>query len=242
MSSTIRNALLLLLACTAGYIDAMSYRGLEHVFTANMTGNTVLLGLAVVQADRYTALRSGLALLGFLLGSILSAWIVERDHSDALWPHTVTRALGLEWVILLIFAAAWQYAGAAWSPGITRAVLIVLAALAMGLQSVAVRRLDVSGIATTYITGTLTTMVIRLVTRGNQGSAAPPQHAHEAGIHAGQAAQPSYRTGLLLAVWGIYIGGAIAAALLLDRVVALVCPLALVLLVILTAALANWRR
>jgi len=50
-SITIRNMLLLLLACAAGAIDAISYLGLGRVFTANMTGNTVLLGLALVQAD-----------------------------------------------------------------------------------------------------------------------------------------------------------------------------------------------
>lgn len=239
MSRTIRNTLLLLLACTAGYIDAVSYRGLGHVFTANMTGNTVLLGMAVVQVDRYTALRSGLALVGFLLGSLLSACIVERDHAEDIWPRTVTLALGLEWVMLLLFAAGWQYASVAWSPHVTRAILIVLAALAMGVQSVAVRRLDVSGIVTTYMTGTLTSMVTRLVARRNPRSAALPQHSREAGKPAGQ---PTYGTGLLLAVWGVYISGAGAAALLLEQGWGLVCPLVLVLLVILTAALAGWRQ
>jgi uncharacterized membrane protein YoaK (UPF0700 family) len=38
-----RNGLLLLLACAAGAIDAISYLGLARVFTANMTGNAVLL-------------------------------------------------------------------------------------------------------------------------------------------------------------------------------------------------------
>jgi uncharacterized membrane protein YoaK (UPF0700 family) len=109
----------------------------------------------------------------------------------------------------------------------------------MGVQSVAVRRLDVSGIVTTYITGTLTTMVTQLVIRGHQGSTAPPRHAHAADRHA---APPTYGTGLLLTVWGIYIGGAGAAALLLEQRWALVCPLALMMLVILTAAVANRRR
>lgn len=45
-SITILNGLLLLLACAAGAIDAISYLGLGRVFTANMTGNTVLLSLA----------------------------------------------------------------------------------------------------------------------------------------------------------------------------------------------------
>jgi Protein of unknown function (DUF1275) len=42
-------------------------------------------------------------------------------------------------------------------------VLIVLSALAMGIQAAAVRRLGVPGIVTTYITGTLTSLMADLV-------------------------------------------------------------------------------
>ncbi len=42
-----RNALVVLLAIVAGFSDALGYVGLGRVFTANMTGNTILLGLAI---------------------------------------------------------------------------------------------------------------------------------------------------------------------------------------------------
>lgn len=42
-----RDALLLMLAIAAGSADGWSYFGLGHAFVANMTGNTVLLGIAV---------------------------------------------------------------------------------------------------------------------------------------------------------------------------------------------------
>jgi hypothetical protein len=38
---------LLVLTLVTGLVDAVSYLGLGHVFTANMTGNVVLLGFAV---------------------------------------------------------------------------------------------------------------------------------------------------------------------------------------------------
>lgn len=50
-SAATRNGLLLALAFAAGYIDALSYLGLGRVFTANMTGSTVLLGIAIAQFD-----------------------------------------------------------------------------------------------------------------------------------------------------------------------------------------------
>ena len=43
--SKTKTSLLLTLAFAAGYVDALGYLGLGGVFTANMTGNTVLLGI-----------------------------------------------------------------------------------------------------------------------------------------------------------------------------------------------------
>jgi uncharacterized membrane protein YoaK (UPF0700 family) len=225
-----RNMLLLLLACAAGAVDAVSYMELGRVLTANMTGNTVLLGLALVQADSQAALRSALALAGFLVGGALGSSIVDRERRPAVWPPTVTVALTLEWLILVLFGVDWLLASSAGPTPSASATLILLSALAMGMQSAAARRLDVSGIATTYITGTLTNLVARLVARVHNASAGrgpvqPPPLAHGAG--------------LLAAVWLVYLGGAIAAgaATILHRALAVVFPIALVIVVIITAAI-----
>ena len=218
-----RSALLLALTFAAGYIDALSYLGLGRVFTANMTGNTVLLGIALAQLDGHAVARSSLALAGFLAGAAAGAWIVERDHSGSLWPRGVKVALSLEWLILIAFAVAWQFAGHALPAAAATEVLIVLSALAMGVQSAAVLRLEVAGIATTYITGTLTNLVARLMGQPRRNSR--PAHPGSA---------------LLGTVWIVYVGGAATAAvdLQLDPVFALALPVALVLLVILISAIA----
>ena len=230
-----RNTLLLLLACAGGAVDAVSYMELGRVFTANMTGNTVLLGLALVQAESQAAVRSAVALAGFLVGGALAAWIVERRQLEGMWPPTVTAALTLEWIILVVFAAGWQYANAAPPTPAVGAALIVLSALAMGVQSTAARRLDVSGIATTYITGTLTSLITGLVDRvggiiARQNPAQPPL--------------PRRGTGLLAAVWIVYLGGAVvaAAATVVDRALAVVFPIAVVTIVIITAVIRFRRR
>jgi uncharacterized membrane protein YoaK (UPF0700 family) len=91
----IRNGLLLALAFAAGYIDALSYLGLSRVFTANMTGNTVLLGIVLADFDGVAIARSSLALAGFARAHARVAhparicrWLVpdtryvgERDHN-----------------------------------------------------------------------------------------------------------------------------------------------------------------
>jgi uncharacterized membrane protein YoaK (UPF0700 family) len=47
----VRDGLLLTLTAAAGSADAVSYLGLGRVFTANMTGNLVLLGWRSVRAS-----------------------------------------------------------------------------------------------------------------------------------------------------------------------------------------------
>ena len=62
---------LIALTFTTGLIDAVSFLGLGSVFTANMTGNVVLLGFAVVGVPGLSVTRSLLALGGFLVGAAL---------------------------------------------------------------------------------------------------------------------------------------------------------------------------
>lgn len=153
--------MLLLLTLAAASVDAISYLGLGHVFTAMMTGNTVLLGLALAQGEVLAALRSILALIGFAIGVFAGAIIVERESYPEEWPAVVTAALAFETIILAIFAASFTLFESVRGGMIY--LLIILSALAMGVQSAAVRRLGVPGIATTYITGTLTSLMVDLL-------------------------------------------------------------------------------
>ena len=157
-----RDLMLLVLTWAAGNIDAIGYLGLGHVFTANMTGNTVLLGLHLGQEQGGAALRSLVALLGFGVGLVIGALIVERTRGTGPWPPAVTWALALEAAMLAAFAVG-TYLTASLREVIETQALIAVSALAMGIQSAAVRRLNVPGIATTYVTGTLTTAVTSLI-------------------------------------------------------------------------------
>ena len=220
-STRTRDSLLLALSFAAGYVDALGYLGLNRVLTANMTGNTVLLAIGLAQLDIDAAVRSTVALAGFLAGAAMGAWIVERDQAKDVWPRAVTRALTVESVLLCVFAAVWQWVGDAPAP-LPLAMLIGLAAVGMGVQSAAVRRLEVSGIATTYITGTLTQLVARFMRPTAENSDARSRH------------------GMLLgAVWVVYFGGAATAAidLRLSPLVAQLLPVAVIVCVVIIAAI-----
>jgi uncharacterized membrane protein YoaK (UPF0700 family) len=152
---------LILLAVAAGCVDAVSYLGLGGVLTAAMTGNTVLLGLAVGSGELRAAARSCIALAGFMLGAMLAADITGRGARRLPWSRTVTAAFVLELIVLVMLAIAWHLLGPEASSSY-RYFLIGAAGIAMGIQSVAVHRLGVEGISTTYITGTLTNSATRL--------------------------------------------------------------------------------
>lgn len=242
-STKVRDRLLLLLASVAGAVDAVSYLKLGRVFTANMTGNTVLLGLAIGQAESQAAVRSSLALGGFLAGVALGTRTATRGRQDGVWPPAVTRTLMWEGVLLVAIAVGWYLVGDLGSYQAATSALITLSALAMGVQSAVGRYLNISGIATTYITGTLTSLIAGLVAgaRGMPATQASPKQLAST-IDSGYLA-PS--VGLLAATWVIYIGGAATAATIivfLGPLLALVLPITLLMVAILTARLYFRRR
>jgi uncharacterized membrane protein YoaK (UPF0700 family) len=171
-----RDTMVLLLAFTAGSVDAISYLGLGNVFTANMTGNTVLLGLAVAQQQGHATLRSLTALIGYLVGVAGGALLISRAGKKSTWPTILTTIFAFEFFILtaLTLAAAFFPPPTA---GVSTDVMILFAAAAMGMQSVGGTALGVRGVPTTYITGTWTGMISGLVRQlplAHSGGADPP--------------------------------------------------------------------
>jgi len=86
--------LLLVLTAVTGMVDAASYLALGHVFTANMTGNTVLLAFASAGANGPSVLRSGAALAAFALGASVAGRIAAR--ADAYRHKWTGISLGIE--------------------------------------------------------------------------------------------------------------------------------------------------
>jgi uncharacterized membrane protein YoaK (UPF0700 family) len=160
---------ILLFTWAAGSVDAITYLT-AHVFTANMTGNTVLLGIAAGQARAEPVISAVLALIAFVLGVVLGALAVGEGNSVSA-AAAVRRAVWVETAILAFFALS-SFAPPVLSRRTTVVLLIVSSGLAMGMQSAAVRRLKLPGIATTYITGTITSLFSGLVHRFHQKSGA----------------------------------------------------------------------
>ena len=152
---TVRDLLLNALTVSSGAVDAISFLALGKVFSAFMTGNIAFFGLRVAGASRAPG---GVAIVAsmaaFAAGVYLSTRIVKHPEGSCLWPKQATVALGVSLIAHAVFLAVWFACNG--QPSIDVAhVLLGSGALAMGMQSAAVRTLHVEGVFTTAATATI---------------------------------------------------------------------------------------
>jgi uncharacterized membrane protein YoaK (UPF0700 family) len=138
----VHDAQLVALAAVGGAMDAASYLRL-HVFTANMTGNAVVSGLALGGTHPLAAWNAVAAIVAFMAG--VAGGTALRD---------VRRILVLEAFVLGAFVLFWQASGLAHAQIVL--ALIVSGSAAMGLQTAATRSAHGASASTTFMTGTLT--------------------------------------------------------------------------------------
>jgi uncharacterized membrane protein YoaK (UPF0700 family) len=209
-----------LLTLVTGLVDAACYLGLGRVFTANMTGNVVLLAFGATGAQGLPVLAPSVSLVVFLVGATAGGRLASSlvGPAGAEVPPPVRR----RWVMLALLGELGLVAVAGvvalglpvGGGGARRYVVIGLLAAALGLQNATVRRLAVPDVTTTVLTLTLTGL------------------AAESWLAGGR----SPRAGRRLAAVGLMAAGALVGALLLRVDVAL--PVLAAAVVIALAAVA----
>ena len=153
---TIRHPLartLLVLTFTTGLVDAVSYLGIGHVFTANMTGNVVFLGFGIAGSGGLPVVAPLISLAAFLVGAggggVLASRLAERHAQHIAW------ALSIE-ALLLSVAAILAAAITVRANAVSGDAVIALLALAMGVRNATICRVAVPDLTTTVLTMTLT--------------------------------------------------------------------------------------
>src|SRR2546422_9373710 len=141
------------LTFVTGLIDAVSFLGLGHVFTANMTGNVVFVGFALGGAADLSILRSLAALGAFASGGVVGGIVTSRQ------PRTPARhlliAMYAEILLLSVAVIAALVTGNEMT-SVSVYLLIVVTAVAMGLRNAVVRKLAIPDLTTTVLTLTVT--------------------------------------------------------------------------------------
>lgn len=139
------------LAFIAGLVNAVGYLGFRHESVSNMTGNTSLLGVALGKADGGGAAHWAFAIAAFVLGTMLSAMIVQQS----------TLKLGRRYGVALMLESSLLFAAVPFLDA-SSSIGLYLASIAMGLQNGMVSAYSGALIRTTHVTGILTDLGIYL--------------------------------------------------------------------------------
>jgi uncharacterized membrane protein YoaK (UPF0700 family) len=143
---------LLLLTMSTGVIDAVSYLALDRVFTGNMTGNVLFIGFALVGVPGIPLLNNSIALLGFIVGTIVSGRIVGQSHARGL-PLRSTWTLAAGAALIVAIAVTWLTLVSL--PKVVLLVLTFVLASVMGAQASAVKPIGNSDVTTIVVTNTV---------------------------------------------------------------------------------------
>ena len=206
---------LALLTVVSGLIDAVSYLGLGHVFTANMTGNVVLLGFAAAGAPGFSVAASLASLTAFLAGAVCAGRLILAVSGRR---HLLLISLAVEG-LLTGFASTVAWLAPTVAAGWARFVVVVLLAFGMGIRNSMIRRLAVPDVTTTVLTMTLAGLAADSslaggdnVRMGRRGGAVA---AMLAGALAGAWLYLHHRAGLPLTVAAVFV---LATAAVFGRV------------------------
>jgi uncharacterized membrane protein YoaK (UPF0700 family) len=227
-----RNALwTFLLAWVGGFVDAVGFLALFHLFTAHMSGNSVWLGTYLGVGNWRLGLHHLFPIPLFVLGVAVGTALVELARRSSIRAAFVP-ALLLEASLLALFmvcgspfivedslrpATVWGFYA-----------LAALPALAMGVQNATLRRVAGQTVHTTYITGVLNGLAEESV----QVLFWLRAETRTAGLRRALRAAPAH-PGLRAAVasallWLAYVAGAISGGFAKHRwqLYALALPLA----------------
>ena len=152
------------LAAAAGFVDAYIYVNVTPVFVANMSGNLIHMGIFFGDGDWKPAVAVLLALGAFTAGVIVATVHHDRQvtRSRAVHPAFL---LAIE-SVLLVGLTTWLVAAPTAFTTRPRAAdfpVLVIGALAMGIQAGALRRVGEIAVATTYGTGAIVRIGEKLV-------------------------------------------------------------------------------
>jgi uncharacterized membrane protein YoaK (UPF0700 family) len=146
------------LSFAAGCVDAISFVGFGGVFTANMTGNTVLLGIAIASRLGVVPRTVGIvpplvAIAAFVVGAIAALPVLRAQFE----LRRAARIVLAEAVLVGLASLAFD----GLRNDFVIPLCIVLVSFAMGAQSIVAAKAGLPGISTTYVTGTLVTAVTK---------------------------------------------------------------------------------
>lgn len=161
--------LMLTLTFSTGIVDAVGFLGYDRVFTGNMTGNVVILGMGLSGAAQLPVLRPLLALAGFMVGALVAGRALVVSPRGR-WSTRTT------WVLGVVAGGCLALTGMAVAVDpsqhhLAGTVMTTSLALAMGMQAAAARKIGVADVTTVVVTSTMVGLASESRLAGGTGEA-----------------------------------------------------------------------
>lgn len=161
--SGVLTVMAVLLTFGAAATDVASFTRLGSVFASVMTSNIVFLGLAAARQSSTLAWHAAVSFAGYVVGVAFGSRLARTGqrragHGEMPWSRWIAAALIAETAVFVVFTVGWEVTGTK-PAGAAQLFLIAVATVAMGIQSAVVAVMGIAGVSTTYLTGTLTSMI-----------------------------------------------------------------------------------
>lgn len=230
-------AVALSLTVVGGFVDAVGYIALFEVFTANMSGNSVHVGIYLGQRQWLNLLRPLCAIVFYVVGMVLTR-IAVGITGRVRMRRIASFTLALEALLLALFAhatPAMHLGQIVDQQSPSYFLLVALLAFAMGVQTATLTHIGALTIYTTFVTGTLTKLT-ESFTRALFWAYDHLRQSGSSNIVRHAIGQPDVREGAMLAsTWSCYVLGAAMGTALKMRweLRALYLPVAVLVVVVL---------
>jgi len=158
LSTPDRIALALLLTSVGGFVDAIGWITLLQIFTANMSGNSIHVGMAAGNLDFSKLLPFASSIFAYVLALILTRIALEIGGRIGLL-RIASLTLTLEATLLLVFTYVAPPLNHGHVPNQDSPrffAMVAMLAFAMGVQTGTLTHLGPLTVYTTFVTGTLT--------------------------------------------------------------------------------------
>jgi uncharacterized membrane protein YoaK (UPF0700 family) len=192
------------LTFVTGVVDAVGFLALDRVFTGNMTGNIVILGMGVAGADDLPVLGPAIALAAFTAAAFVAGLVLRKGAKG--WQYRVTVLLTIGAVTLIGLTVVAVIAGDHSGPAV-QVVMAAATAAVMGSQAMVARAVAVADMTTVVVTSTLASLAGETWTRKGGGVLFNRRFGAIAMIFAGAV------VGALLLRWHIAVPFALSAVL-----------------------------
>lgn len=191
-------ALTALLTLVSGYVDAIGFLHLGQVYIANMSGNSVAVGLHGARLEWAEVSKHGWPIVSFVCGVLVSRLILTWAHR-----HDSKRA------IALVFSLEASFMGAFLAIRSGSAAVFFLV-FAMGIQAATIPHIGGTSIYTCFVTGTLVRFGATL--------ADVVWSFWDGGLRAALADPSAPQCLLFASNWSVYVLGAVAGTLALQSI------------------------